>query len=174
MAEQQQAVAPDLAVDIAAHAAVFAVVDDWRELRGGAVNPTAAEEGVGEKNEDDDAAERLKEKCIPIINAVGPAGATPLIVACLQDDRARAEALLALGADPAAEGDLRTISDPTKKYKLFPLAVAARGGFIAIVKLLLTHAQLSVNQASTDGGRTALLVGCGEGRTAVVKLLLFP
>ena len=169
----EQAAALDLAADSAAHAAVFSVVEDWQELQGCGINAPAAAQGARENNDDDNVTmEKLKEKCIPIINAVGPAGATPLLVACLQGARASAEALLALGADPAVEGDVRILSHPTEKYKLFPLAVAARGGFIEIVKLLLRHEGLSANQASTDGGRTALFVGCGEGRTAVVKLLL--
>ena len=57
----EQAAALDLSVATAAHAAVFAAADEWRELQDGAVNSA---EGAREKNNNDDA-ERLKEKCIP-------------------------------------------------------------------------------------------------------------
>ena len=45
----EQAAALDLAADIAAHAAVFAAADDWRELQSSAVNAPAAE-GARENN----------------------------------------------------------------------------------------------------------------------------
>lgn len=40
------------------------------------------------------------------VDDIGPGGATPLLLACIRGDRADVEALLAVGANPTAEGDV--------------------------------------------------------------------
>ena len=58
------------------------------------------------------------------------------------------------------------------QYKCLPLGIAAREGHTHIVKLLLNCNRVDVNQVNSDEKRTALFSAVGNGRAAVVKLLL--
>ena len=69
----------------------------------------------------------LIEKHKGAADAVGPGGFTPLLVACMQGDADDVAALLALGANPASEGDVSSISAPDTKYKCTPLVLTACG-----------------------------------------------
>ena len=59
---------------------------------------------------------------------------------------------------------------PDEKYKCTPLT--ARDGHMEIVKVLLAHTRVVVNQASSDDGVTPLFMACYCGHTEIVKLLL--
>eukprot|EP00729_Bicosta_minor_P023716 gene23716-11377_t len=91
-----------LEAETAAHAKAFAAVKEWHN-----VASTQSDAAVN------DASSR-GESCIPFVNAIGPEGGTPLVLACLQGSLECTEALLALGADPTAEGDVPTLDDPTE------------------------------------------------------------
>ena len=151
------AAAPALhfAVDVAAHAGVVAAARERHALAHTA-----------------ERAAELKERYAATIDSAGPNGATALLVSCLQGIVADAAALLGLGADPAAEGEIPQSLDPTKTYRAFPLSAAARAGSVEIVRLLLTLDGVSADQATTDEGRTPLLMASGAGMEEVVKLLL--
>ena len=71
--------------------------------------------------------------------------------------------LKADGADPAVPGD----ADPTRP----PIYVAARDGFLEIVKMLLQH-NADPNQAKTDTGPTPVYMAAQNGHVACVKVLL--
>ena len=83
-------------------------------------------------------------------------------------------ALLALGAAPAIEGVVSSISFPDTKYKCTPLLLAARDGHVGIVRVLLAHEQVDANQASSDAGKTALRFACAEGHTAAAANVPLP
>ncbi len=51
------------------------------------------------------------------------------------------------------------------------LLVAAQGGHAEVVRLLLAHQDVEVNQTN-EGGVSALLFASGNGHVEVVKLLL--
>ena len=113
------------------------------------------------------------------LDAVGSrSGLTPLLTACLNGgDAAGVEMLLAFGADPAAEGDVYdTVIDKDagddNKCKEFALTVAARDGHHAIAKMLLAHAAVDVNQATSDTGSTALYACSDVGNANICRLLL--
>ena len=53
-----------------------------------------------------------------------------------------------------------------------PLVLACSGGHEAVVKVLLAHGAIDVNQATLDMGRTPLYVACQQGHAPVVELLL--
>ena len=91
---------------------------------------------------------------------------TPLVSACNGGRREDCAALLALGFDPAAESRIRMGCNS------FPLLASAGKGHFHLVKWLLTIKGVDVNQASTDTGRTALIIGCEQSQTEVVKVLL--
>jgi ankyrin repeat protein len=58
------------------------------------------------------------------------------------------------------------------KYDIkLPLHVAARGGFVRIVKLLLSSGRVDVNKVDRDG-QQALHHACVEGHASIVELLL--
>ena len=122
------------------------------------------EEGLKQKNTKDND-----------LNAVGPeSGLTPLLAACLKGDATEMQLLLAFGADPAIEADVYDTmsSGGDKKYKEFPLSVAARDGHEAIVKMLLARNDVDANQATTDTGDTALHMCCVAGNINICKMLL--
>ena len=162
----------DLAADVAAHRAVI-LAARIRQEAVLALATLSAKAGVA--TDDDTLAQQrkiaeMKEKYVGAANAVGPGGCTPLIIACMQGGMANVTALLALGADPATEGDVASISAPEKKYKCTPLMLAARDGHVEIAKVFLAHERVDVNQASSDEGRTALWLSSGNAE--VVTLLL--
>ncbi len=51
------------------------------------------------------------------------------------------------------------------------LLIASTNGHFEVVRLLLAHQDVEVNQTSTDGA-TALILASGNGHVEVVKLLL--
>ena len=172
--------APDAAVVaravVAAHHGVVFAARERQE----AVRTLVALAANADKEGDDTCAHlelelkvaQLTEKHKGAVDAVEPGGITPLILVGLQGRVDDVTALLALGADPAIEGDVSSISIPDEKYKCAPLMLAARDGHIEIMKVLLAHARVDANQASSDTGRTSLWVACYSGYAAVVKLLL--
>eukprot|EP00729_Bicosta_minor_P020243 gene20243-8798_t len=111
----ENAVAAGRAEDVAAHAHVLAAINDWHAA---ANTQRAAGASTAMKRAE------IKGRCISIVNAVGSNGATPLMAACLQGSADDAEALLALGADPTAEGDVPTIDNPSDTYKMCPISLA--------------------------------------------------
>ena len=112
--------------------------------------------------------------------------ATPLLTACVMGNTGDATMLLEFGANPthvgavwdrfhhdkdAAEGKTAaTTSVITPKCDIHPLGVAAREGRAEIVKILLAHKDVDVNQASESG--TALSLACAANQIDVVKMLL--
>ena len=144
------ALAADRAADAAAHKDVVS-----------AANELAARAGSGANSD-------WKAK----VDAVGPGGHTPLLLACAQGTVDAVAALLTLGADPAAEGDVSSISDQGSKYKCTPLILAARGGHVAIMKVLLAQKSMDANQSSSDTGTNALIVAGYAGGAEAVKVLL--
>lgn len=108
------------------------------------------------------------------VNTAGPGGMNALHVACAQGNAADVEYLLGFGADPTAEGWAGLICN----MKVFPLYIACVGGSKgdagAVVKMLLSHAGVDVNQGTTDDVATVhpLYSACSFGRTEVVKMLL--
>jgi ankyrin repeat protein len=114
----------------------------------------------------------LKVKCN--VNAVGPSGSTPLMMACTQGGVDDVRALLAAGANPSLEGDEWLVADPSgEKYREFPLSLAAVHNHVDILKLLLSVG-VDVNQRTTDTGSTPLHCGCLHGHLEVVRTLLQP
>ena len=110
--------------------------------------------------------EGLIEYILKDVNKQGPRGATPLLVACLQGNVQDVEMLLRVGAEPTMEGDLwDTTCDEadSEQWKMFPLSLAARDGQVAIMKVLLQHNAVDVNQGASDSGCTALHLACGAG-----------
>ena len=164
------------AADVAAHHAVTLAARERHEAvlalamlsakAGGATDKTCAQLEVEEK------IAGLQEKYKGAVDAVGPGGLTPPLLACMQGKVDDVAALLALGADPTIEGNVPKISVPDKKYKLTPLMLAVRDGHVEIVRVLLAHERVDVNQARTRDGGTALLWACHTGHVEIIKLLL--
>ena len=171
------AAAAHLAADVAAHHAVILAARERHEaVRALAILSAKAEEATGKTRAQLKLEEKiagLKEKYKGAADAVGPGGFTPLLLACVQGKADAVTALLALGADPAIEGDVSmSISFPDMTYKCTALMLAARDGHVGIVRVLLAHELVDANQASSDGGKTALWLACLNGNDAVVTLLL--
>ena len=103
---------------------------------------------------------QLQKEYTGAADAVGPGGCTPLLLACMQGSTDGVAAMLALDADPAIECNVSSISGPDTKYKYTPLMLAARDGHMEIVKVLLAHERVDVNQTSSDAGSTALFYLC--------------
>ena len=117
----------------------------------------------------------------PDVNAVGPDGATALLLACARGDAAVAEEVLSVGADHAAEGEVwqpahyaadGELIKEAGKYSASPLTMVAFIGNSTIARMLLARNGLDVNKATTDNGSTPLFMACQEGHDGVVKLLL--
>eukprot|EP00729_Bicosta_minor_P017114 gene17114-30715_t len=157
----------------ASHADFFEDMHAWKDAArtsdDGSSSPSFSEKNTPTPIRQQLMSTQLKVRCSPIVDAIGP---PPLIHACLQGRRADAVALLALGADPAFEGDVPMRDAPLRKYKLFPLAAAAREGHDEIVALLLASNGVDANQSSTDLGLTALVLACRFAQVAAIKLLL--
>lgn len=112
--------------------------------------------------------------------------ATPLLTACVMGNTGDATMLLEFGANPTHVGAVwdrfhhykdaaggktaATTSVTTPKCDIHPLGVAAREGRAEIVKILLAHKDVDVNQASESG--TALSLACAANQMDVVKMLL--
>ena len=112
--------------------------------------------------------------------------ATPLLTACVMGNTGDATMLLEFGANPTHVGAVwdrfhhdkdaaggktaATTSVITPKCDIHPLGVAAREGRAEIVKILLAHKDVDVNQASESG--TALSLACAANQMDVVKMLL--
>ena len=115
----------------------------------------------------------LEETYQPSVDAVGPGGYTPLLVACKLGSADYVEALLGLGANPAVEGVVSNVENPDEHHKCTPLLLATVEGRTEIMKVLLSHYGIDVNQSAADNnGATALLLAAFEEQAAVVKLLL--
>ena len=176
MAEPDAAAAADLATNVAAqHEVVLAAREVQAAVR--ALAALSANAGKGSDTtrvrcELEKKIVQLTEKFKGAVDAVGPGGRAPLLAACAQGRVDDLAALLALGADPGKEGDVSSISDPDKKYKYTSLLLAARDGRMKIVRVLLAHERVDVNQASSDAGVTALCQTCVSGHDAVVTPLL--
>jgi len=115
---------------------------------------------------------------------------TPLLTACAVGNAEDATMLLEFGADPThvgavwdrfhhrAENDNDAAVGETAasasiiipKCDIHPLGAAAREGRAEIVKILLAHKDVDVNQASESG--TALSLACAANQMDVVKMLL--
>lgn len=108
------------------------------------------------------------------LNAVCIAsGFTPLVAACLKGDLSEVGLLLSFSADPAAECDVvDTKNGLGAILKEFPLSIAAREGHEAIVKMLLTHEGVDLNQVTSDTGSSALYTACIMGKSNVCEVLL--
>lgn len=94
-------------------------------------------------------------------------GCTPLLLACQAGRSAVVSVLLARGADPA-DGDAE------RRAALVHACLGAElpgSDHVAVVRLLLTHAQVSVD-ARDRAGRTALWWACYEGHGERVRVLL--
>ena len=111
---------PAADLDVAAHRAVILAARERHEaVRALAILSAKAEEATGKtcaqlKLEEKIAG--LQEKYKGAADAVGPGGFTPLLLACVQGEADDVTALLALGSDPAIEGDVSSISVPNTKY----------------------------------------------------------
>ena len=98
------------------------------------------------------------------LDAFGPEGSTPLIVASTQGDASLVAELLALGATPTLAG---------KRGGLFPLLEACRYGHVGAVKALIPYMDAAaINQASMITGETALNTACVFDHPEVVRELL--
>lgn len=189
MAEIEQAAADGLAADAVVHAKVIKAArahqakrTEHPELpfRGFAAAERVAHFLCNSRNTD----ARQSKNCtgdtpgcaqLRSVDAAGPNGLTPLLVACLKGNVADVDALLAYGADPRVEGlvwDSTQIPHTTESCKEFPLSIAAREGHTKIAELLLAHTLSDVNQASSDTGTTALYVAGSAGKVDVARLLL--
>ena len=82
----------------------------------------------------------------PDVNAAGPDGATPLVLACARGDDEFVDELLKVGADPTVVGCVwlseyhaadGTLIQSEGKYSRSPLAVVACDGNIRIAEMLL-------------------------------------
>jgi len=108
------AAAAHLAADVAAHHGVILAARERHE----AVRTLATLSAKAEEATDKTCAQLkleekiagLQEKYKGAADAVGPGGFTPLLLACLQGEADDVAALLTLGADPAIEGDVSSIS----------------------------------------------------------------
>ena len=163
-------IAADLDADIAASADVVAAV-----IRLDAALAAAQPGGEGTNNNTPPSQlasmiESLEEeldlkKHRKNVNKLGPGGATPLLVACLQGNVADVGALLRFGADPTVEGEVWNIFEDgieTNKLKQTPLGLAARDGHGAIVELLLEREEVAVNEGTTDRGAIPLFGACSS------------
>ena len=54
----------------------------------------------------------------------------------------------------------------------FPLLICCQTINVEVLKILLAHDSIDVNQATSDAGTTALYAACGEGHVEIIKLLL--
>ena len=149
------AAAADLAADVAAHHAVILAARERHEAVHALAMLSAKAEEATDKTcaqlELEEKIAGLQEKYKGAADAVGPGGLTPLILVCIQGEADDVAALLTLGADPAIEGDVSTISVPDRKYKCTPLMLTARDGHVVIVRVLLAHERVSAR--GRDGGR---------------------
>ena len=84
-----------------------------------------------------------------------------LLKAVAQEQELMVQQLLESGADPNC----------CDSNSLTPLMIAAVKGLEAIVRMLLSRADVAANSRD-DGGRTALSIATMEGHEAIVKLLL--
>jgi ankyrin repeat protein len=107
------------------------------------------------------------------VNAVGPRGTTPLLMACSEGMVADVRLLLDARADVKLEGvEWKGVGDDEEPAQDFPLAAAARRGHPDVVGMLLVQEGMDVNQGTTDAGRTAMLRACCGGHKEVVGMLL--
>ena len=113
MAEPDVVTAADVAADVAAHRAVVLAARERHEaVHALAMLSAKAEEATGKSCAQVELEEKiagLKGKFKGAADAVGPGGLTPLLLACMQGKADDVAALLALGADPAIEGDVSSI-----------------------------------------------------------------
>ena len=157
------AIAAEIAADTHAHADVFAAARKFHSQK-----KTRTTRAATTKN-----AERSN------VNAVGPGGSTPLLLAARLQNFDDVEALLGFDADPTVEGQVLGISPPPRgglperdRYYETPLSVAVWKGDAAITGLLLAHRGVCVNQASSDIGTTALFTACNYNQHEVARMLL--
>jgi ankyrin repeat protein len=107
------------------------------------------------------------------VNAVGPRGTTPLLMACTGGVLEDVRLLLDAGADVKLEGkECEEADDDEELVQASPLTAAARKGHADVVGLWLAQEGVDANQGTTDDGRTALWSACYEGHKEVVELLL--
>lgn len=149
--------------EVDGHAAFLRAARNWQSAA------ATLKEYLGENNKDMLKLFSIVEDRTEIyslgVNAVGVNGATPLMDACSRGSTADVATLIAYGADPTAEGEIRRKSGgPSRKFKSAPVLLAAQDGHVEILQLLLACSVVDVNQASSRAGRTALLNGCAKGR----------
>jgi ankyrin repeat protein len=94
--------------------------------------------------------------------AANQAGATPLLLACVNGSSAMIGALVKAGAD---------VNAPLTRSGDTALMIASRTGKIDAVKTLL-DARANINTKETWGGTTALMWAAAERHSDVVKLLI--
>jgi ankyrin repeat protein len=147
-----------------------------RQRAGGTIQ-VATPGGEPARWDDDDLqaqerSERLAKNGADV-NAVGPKGTTPLLMACSEGMLADVRLLLDARADVKLEGvEWKGVGDDEEPAQDFPLAVAARRGHQDVVGMLLVQEGVDVNQGTTDAGRTAMWRACCGGRQEVVGILL--
>lgn len=159
--------ADNLAADTAAHAGLMAKLRRRQEAIAASSRHSLA---GNSKNQPTITVEELTANDAAAINAAGPEGLSPLVVACLHGSVEDVDLLLTCGADPAAECDVFDTTDENEdgdKCKEFLLSIAAREGHEAIVEVLLAHGSVDLNQASSDFGETALYVSCNRGTSTM-------
>lgn len=102
------------------------------------------------------------------LSVAGPPGPTELLDACASGDADKARAALAAGADPNAAA--------CSPYMASPLYVACAAGQAAIVRILLAHPGIDVEQGMAcvrDGfAPTPLFKAVESGRRVIVEYLL--
>lgn len=113
----------------------------------------------------------LENKYTARLNEVdSQSGLTPLVAAIKKGQGELVRLCIRFGADPGVECNIKHQNGTY--WMTFALGEAAKRGHPLIVKMLLAHPGVNVNQRTTDCGSTAMYDACDCGKPRIVELLL--